>query len=240
MICPACGKHPSHAVEHYRYRESGLNNVTVTGVGIFRCECGQEYVQLPGAQKVHDQIALALLNKPSLLTGRESKFLRKWLRLTSEEMANALGYTRVTASRWENEGPSVKTDRAIRLYASAVRNIAIDFENLFSSMNTKPQSNFKIVVDGEKTTPQYSDVQKQPLNIICSATTSFASALSGFSVLADASAGTLMVPTMKQSHSERPVSAFMIGLNPVLAYSVILKPAAERPNEGNNDLALAA
>ena len=156
MICPICGRQTAHTVEECNYRESGLNNVFVTGVDIFRCECGQEYVQLPGAQEVHDQVASVLLSKSSVLTGPEAKFLRKWLRLTSEEMAQALGYTRVTVSRWENDGPPAKTDRALRLYASAVRNIPRDFENLFSSMNDKPQRNFRIVVDGMRTVPQYS------------------------------------------------------------------------------------
>jgi DNA-binding transcriptional regulator YiaG len=113
-------------------------------------------VQLPGVQEIHAQVASALLKKSSLLTGPESKFLRKWLRLTSEDMAQALGYTRVTVSRWENDGPSAKTDRALRLYASAVRKTPINFEILFSSMNDKPQKNFRIEVDGIRTAPQYS------------------------------------------------------------------------------------
>jgi DNA-binding transcriptional regulator YiaG len=151
-----CGRQPSHRAEQYQYRESGLENVFVRGVGIYKCKCGKEYVQLPGAQEVHDKVASALLSKSSLLTGPEAKFLRKWLRLTSEEMANVLGYTRVSVSRWENHIPLAANDRALRLYASAVRNIPIDFENLFSSMNDKPQRNFRIVVDGMRTVPQYS------------------------------------------------------------------------------------
>jgi DNA-binding XRE family transcriptional regulator len=76
--------------------------------------------------------------------------------MTSEEMAKALGYTRVTVSRWENEGPPAKTDRTLRLYASAVRGISIDFESLFSTVNAKPERNFRIVVDVSKTVLQYS------------------------------------------------------------------------------------
>ncbi len=161
MICPACGRKPAHTVEQYQYLESGLDNVFVRGTGIYRCKCGQEYVQLPGAQEVHDQVAFVLLSKASLLRGLEARFLRKWLRLTSEAMAEVLGYTRVSVSRWEKDGPSVATDRALRLYASAVRNVSIDFVNLFSSMKDKPQRNFRIVVDGIRTASQYSvDVAK--------------------------------------------------------------------------------
>lgn len=155
MICPLCGRKTAHAVEQYQYRESGLDNVFVRGVGIYRCKCGQEYVQLPGAQEIHDQVASSLLHKPSLLTGREAKFLRKWLRLTSENMAKALGHTRVTISRWENDKPSVANDRSLRLYASVVRNIPIDVEDLFSSMKDKPQKDFNITVDGVRTAIQH-------------------------------------------------------------------------------------
>ena len=136
MNCPMCGKNPIHSTERYHYRESGLDNVFVSGVSIYRCKCGEEYVQLPGVDNIHSQIAFALLVKNSLLTGLESRFLRKWLGLKSEELAKALGYTRVTVSRWENEGPSANTDRILRLYVSVTRSIAIDFASLFSPLRT--------------------------------------------------------------------------------------------------------
>ena len=180
MICPMCGRQTGHTIEEYKYRESGLDNVFVSGVGIYRCKCGQEYVQLPGVQEVHAQVASALLKKASLLTGPESKFLRKWLRLTSEVMAQALGYTRVTVSRWENDGPPAKTDRALRLYASAVRNISIDFENLFPSMNDKPQKNFRIVVVGSRTVPQYSAGVSMSASAIVAARSSAQETLADF------------------------------------------------------------
>lgn len=155
MICPMCGSNPSHSIRQYQYLESGLDNVFVSGVGIFRCKCGEEYVEIAEADKVHDQIASKLLHKDSLMTGSESKFLRKWLGLTSEELAKDLGYTRVSVSRWENHAPLAANDRALRLYASAMRGISIDFKNLFSSMKDKPQKDFRIAVDGIRTAIQY-------------------------------------------------------------------------------------
>jgi DNA-binding transcriptional regulator YiaG len=157
MNCPACGKQPAHTVEQYHYLESGLNNVFVDGVGIFRCACGQEYIQLPGAQEVHNQVASALLNKPSLLTGPEAKFLRKWLRLTSDDLAKALGYTRVSVSRMENKGRlTVATERLLRLYASQIGNIPIDVEKLFPTISDTPDQKFKIVVGEVPPVIQYS------------------------------------------------------------------------------------
>jgi putative zinc finger/helix-turn-helix YgiT family protein len=161
MNCPMCGKNPIYSTERYHYRESGLDHVFVSGVSIYRCKCGEEYVQLPGVDNIHSQIALELLLKQSLLTGPESRFLRKWLGLKSEELAKALGYTRVTVSRWENEGPSANTDRSLRLYASVTRSIAIDFVSLFSTIKDKPEKNFRIEVDGALPhLPSSSDVSE--------------------------------------------------------------------------------
>ena len=169
MICPECGSQPRYSVERYQYRESGLDNVFVDGVGIFRCVCGQEYIQLPGTQEVHNQVASALLNKTSLLTGSEARFLRKWLRLTSDELAKALGYTRVSVSRRENRGLTVATDRSLRLYASQVGNISIDVGKLFSTINDRPQRNFKIAVDGGKPLTQYSVDASTPASAVATA-----------------------------------------------------------------------
>jgi|CXWL01.1.fsa_nt_gi putative zinc finger/helix-turn-helix YgiT family protein len=146
MICPTCGKQTTHTVEEYNYRESGLDNVFVRGVDLFQCACGEEYVQLPGVQEIHNQIASAILNKESLLTGAEAKFLRKWLRMTSEDLARALGVTRVTVSRWENQEVPDWNDRPLRLYASNVGKIYVDFGKLFSSGVNSPNPDFKIVV----------------------------------------------------------------------------------------------
>lgn len=156
MICPECGHQPKHSVERYQYRESGLDNVFVDGVGIFRCVCGRQYIQLPGAQEVHNQVASGLLKKTSLLTGPEARFLRKWLRLTSDELAKTLGYTRVSVSRMENKGLTVATDRFLRLYVSQVSKISIDVEKLFSSIEDKPDQNFRIVVGETPSVPQYT------------------------------------------------------------------------------------
>ena len=172
MICPECGNQPRYSVERYQYRESGLDNVFVDGVGIFRCVCGQEYIQLPGAQEVHNQVASALLNKTSLLTGSEARFLRKWLRLTSNELAKALGYTRISVSRRENKGLTVATDRSLRLYASQVGNLSIDVGKLFSSITDKPEQNFRIVVGDALPVLQYSVEASRTASAVASAESS--------------------------------------------------------------------
>ncbi|MDZ4733668.1 MAG: hypothetical protein SGJ16_08790 [Nitrospirota bacterium] len=105
---------------------------------------------------MHNQVASALLKKTSLLTGSEARFLRKWLRLTSDELAKALGFTRVSVSRRENKGLTVATDRSLRLYASRVGNISIDVEKLFPTINDEPDKNFRVVVGDVLPVLQYS------------------------------------------------------------------------------------
>ncbi len=163
MICPKCGNRPSYSVaKKYQYRESGLDNVFVNDVGIFRCRCGEEYIQIPGIQEVHDQIALKLLKKNSLLTGQECTFLRKWLRLTSVQIADLLGVTRMSVSRWENNVPTPAMDKLIRLLAADVRNVSLDARALFESIALKPAKGFTIPIDARRlaapsyTTPLFS------------------------------------------------------------------------------------
>lgn len=146
MNCQICGGKTVYSTEQYHYLESGLDNVFVSGVGIYKCKCGETYVQLPGVENVHNQIASALLRKNSLLTAAEAKFVRKWLGLKSDELAKALGYTRVSVSRWENKSVPESADRALRLYASAVGHVPVDFSRLFDSLSPTPEKDFRITV----------------------------------------------------------------------------------------------
>ena len=68
-----------------------------------RCDrCGQ--LALPGRmlEELSDEAVLQLLKLDRLLSGAESKFLRKAaLGIGQEELAKRLGITRVTVARWE-------------------------------------------------------------------------------------------------------------------------------------------
>ena len=153
MTCPTCSKELTHSVEKYRYEESGLGNVFVRGVGIYRCTCGVEVVQLPPVKEIHKAIAMRLIEKVSLLTGAEFKFLRKAFRFTSEQMGSLLGVSRAEVSRWENGKvpltPAV--DHLVRLLTKDKQqiSIALDFQRLFEDMSLKPDKNFTIVLSSK-------------------------------------------------------------------------------------------
>lgn len=131
MTCPKCGATlpRPEVVRLYHYRESGLDNVYLRDIATYRCTCGERLVQIPAVERVHDAIAAELLAKPSLLTGPEFRFLRKWGGLTAPELASALGIkTRITISRWENEKSplTAAADRAMRLLVMRMKEDALN------------------------------------------------------------------------------------------------------------------
>jgi len=104
--------------ENYLYSESGLNNVVLKGITVYHCEdCGELMPEIPNIDRLHDFIAFHIIEKESSLTGSEIKFLRKRLDLSGVQMAEKLGVTKVTVSRWENdeETVGVANDKLIRL-----------------------------------------------------------------------------------------------------------------------------
>lgn len=137
MECPMCGATTRQESRTHHYKESGLPNVYIKGVSVDVCICGEEYIQIPGINEIDRFIGEKLLAKEQLLTGEEIKFLRKWLDLTSEEFAGAIGVGRATISRWENSKTPIHklTDRLIRLYVAGMKGVIqqIDRDDLFPS-----------------------------------------------------------------------------------------------------------
>ena len=115
--CPVCQEKHETFTGDYRYLESGLDNVIVCGIEIYRCSCGESAL-LPSPLALHDAIANCLLNQKESLSGQEIKFLRKRLSLSGRDFARHLGVDNATVSHWENgkDNPSELADRLIRLF----------------------------------------------------------------------------------------------------------------------------
>ena len=91
------------ADQPYRYRESGLDQVWLTGLTQYRCgKCGEMSVELPCVDELHLLIGRSIVCKRELLTGPEVRFLRKEIGIKSKEMAALLSIEPETYSRWEN------------------------------------------------------------------------------------------------------------------------------------------
>lgn len=161
MKCPQCGKATKKAVAKlYHYRESGLDNVYLQDIPVFPCQCGERLVQIQAIDRLHDAIAYHLLKKPSLLTGPEFRFLRKWVGLTANQLATLLGVkTRISVSRWENgKAPiTASTDHAMRLLVMRLKEEAlhrrmfteIEIQEQFERIATKPTKSERITITKE-------------------------------------------------------------------------------------------
>lgn len=118
MKCPECGKTLLvRRNQEYLYRESGLDRVTLTGIRVFVCRgCHAKFPEIPNIVGLHRAIATELARKPAPLTGPELRFLRKELGLKAKELAQHLGTTDVTVSRWETGDTPVNpaADRLVR------------------------------------------------------------------------------------------------------------------------------
>ena len=114
--CSRCGKPTHKRIGNHRYKESGLDNVYLENIPLYECSCGISFPSIFRLSRLNELIALTLVEKPSLLSGNEIKFLRKNLRMPSKLFANKLGVGKTTLSKWENEAQnhSEGNDRLIR------------------------------------------------------------------------------------------------------------------------------
>lgn len=120
--CFECGKTLRvRRNREYRYRESGLDSVILTGIRVFECPgCHEVFAEIPNIVGLHRAIAGHLARKPAPLTGPEFRFLRKEMGLKAKDLARHLGTTDVTVSRWETGDKTINpaADRLLRLMYS--------------------------------------------------------------------------------------------------------------------------
>jgi len=124
MICFKCKTRMKRIKTDYKYTESGLQNVILKGITAYKCsKCRGINPVISKIKEVHKAIAQQLLKKDSLLTGEEIVYLRKEMKIKAKDLAEILGVTKVTVSRWENEKEQISPvcDRLIRvLYGNRI------------------------------------------------------------------------------------------------------------------------
>lgn len=109
----------------YRYKESGLDNIFIENATFYKCNsCGTLIPSIFRLPRLNELIAEALLKKPALLNGKEIRFLRKNLFLSSQVFSNLLGIGKTTLSKWENNRQlqSEGNDRHIRSFYMIKKN----------------------------------------------------------------------------------------------------------------------
>jgi len=110
-------------VEKYHYTECGLDNIyLVNGYEVMEFE-GESIYAVHDTEGLHRAIGEDILNKTTLLSGKEIRFLRKEIELSQKDIANILGKTDQTVANWE-KSVSIQAqsdDIIIRMrYASSI------------------------------------------------------------------------------------------------------------------------
>ena len=106
-FCDGCNSpsmlRKSTFAEPYHYTESGLPNVFLVNVDVYRCEqCGIEVASIPHPRELHLLIVTSILVKPSAMTGDELRFIRKTLMMQPKEFADLLAVETQTILDWQN------------------------------------------------------------------------------------------------------------------------------------------
>jgi DNA-binding transcriptional regulator YiaG len=102
----------------YQYTECGLTSVTLDNVLVFECDCGAKVPEIVAVEELHTFIAVAILQKNSLLSGEEIRFLRKIAGLGQAELARIIGVHATRPSKWESGESRIgkNNDRLLRAY----------------------------------------------------------------------------------------------------------------------------
>ncbi len=117
MICPECGSEARVVRGMWKFQESGLRNVVLSGVEIISCKsCESDMPIIPNVNDLMSVLALALVSKPYKLTGKEVRYLRKHIGMTQDMFSRQVKVDKTTVSKWENADDPVgpQSDLLIR------------------------------------------------------------------------------------------------------------------------------
>jgi len=117
-----------HKSARYRYVESGLDNLILEDIDVFKCACGENIVRIPGVDELHRLVGMRIIEKNSPLTGSEIRFLRKNMGMSAMKLAGFMGIDNATVSRWENGKQKISKshDHFLRLIYCNIKRISLD------------------------------------------------------------------------------------------------------------------
>jgi len=157
MKCDSCGKNTQiKKVQKYQYTGTGLKNIFLDNIEVRFCDnCEMESPLIPNILILHNTIGYAIVCKNSLLNGREIQFLRKNLRIKSQDWAKLLRSKKETVSRWENDSQAIspQSDLLIRyLYLRLLeerKELRLD-KKIVENLSEMTNENIAIVIDVEQ------------------------------------------------------------------------------------------
>jgi transcriptional regulator with XRE-family HTH domain len=164
MRCPKCKTEDMGLTRgRYQYRESGLDYVWLVDWPIYTCtKCNVEMPTLPDTELVAMNVTRALVRQGTPLNGDEIVYLRKAMGLKVIELADALGVSRVTTSRWENNKTSIEPYYDFKLRMEAVdRLLPHERRAMREEVSSLLQRNYRLDREPKRIEP--IDVRPQPL-----------------------------------------------------------------------------
>lgn len=153
----------------YKYEGVNLDNIYLLNAEVYFCpNCKEEELILQNAALIHNAIGVALTTQPTILSGKEIRYLRRAAGFSLSEWAKRLGVADATYSKWENNHRAVSeyADRLARanfLLAMAERAenslvssiVALIGVVLAKDINGKRNFAIAIVADDPLAKPQY-------------------------------------------------------------------------------------
>ncbi len=113
--------------ERHHYKECGLDTVYLENVEVCQCQrCNEQVVRIPEIPRLNLVIGESLLQKNSILDGKEIRFLRKNMGLKAIDLQNILGVNNATISRWERGKQKISPshDRLLRVVYAHIKGVA--------------------------------------------------------------------------------------------------------------------
>ena len=130
----------------FNYRGCGLDGIWLTSGYDLDTVDGEEAVCVRNLDGLHKAIALSLVNRKKMLTGKEVRFLRHQLNLTQSYLARLLGCDAQQVARYEKEASKMPgpVDRLLRMLVQehfenglSVLELLRDLDELDAQMNEK-------------------------------------------------------------------------------------------------------
>lgn len=109
------------AGEPLHYTACGLDNVYLASGYEVREIAGERYTSVRDVEDLHRAIAVSLVSDRKVLSGKEIRFLRRYLDLTQRELGGLMGVSDQSVARYEKEQSALEgsNDALLRLLVCA-------------------------------------------------------------------------------------------------------------------------
>ncbi len=135
----------------YRYTECGLDNVVIEGVSFVQDDKGETVVRIPNINGLHRAIAVAIVRRGMMMSGREMRFLRAEMGMTQAELAEMIHREPLTISRWERGETEIDANAETLIRLHAIERLPLDVHDGVSEISGRSVPSAvqaPIVIDG--------------------------------------------------------------------------------------------